>query len=150
MQTFNPINVSQSDLADNFEQALWHNEVPFFNGHGIAKFILSKKVREAGIKVVLTGEGADEIFAGYPHLQRDMILYNNENQNPQLIHELREKITSHESNANPESTMNVPMLNSVFATPFSWMQYQNNWMQVLSKAYKYQFLDKHNRQHPFN
>src|SRR4029434_7233256 len=28
-------------------------------------FLLSKLVNDAGIKVVLTGEGADEMFAGY-------------------------------------------------------------------------------------
>lgn len=34
-----------------------------------SEFLLSKKIREAGIKVVLVGEGADEIFAGYSWFQ---------------------------------------------------------------------------------
>jgi asparagine synthase (glutamine-hydrolysing) len=41
------------------------------NGHLAAKFLLSRAVREAGLKVLLTGEGADEIFAGYPHLREE-------------------------------------------------------------------------------
>ncbi|BAM88166.1 asparagine synthase [Bradyrhizobium oligotrophicum S58] len=62
---FHQVPVSGAALADNFAASLWHSEVACFNPHGTAKFILSKAVREAGYKVVLTGEGADEIFAGY-------------------------------------------------------------------------------------
>ncbi|XXX73983.1 asparagine synthase (glutamine-hydrolyzing) [Sorangium sp. So ce134] len=69
---FQPIPVTQGLLADRFEEALWHNELPFFNAHGVGKFVLSEAVQKAGYKVVLTGEGADEIFGGYPHFRRDM------------------------------------------------------------------------------
>jgi asparagine synthase (glutamine-hydrolysing) len=40
-------------------------EAPFINVNSIAKRILSAATRDAGYKVVLTGEGADEAFAGY-------------------------------------------------------------------------------------
>lgn len=73
--SFHPISIKQSDLATNFDEALWHSETFFYNGHGIAKFLLSKAVRDAGYKVVLTGEGADELFAGYPHFRVDQIFY---------------------------------------------------------------------------
>src|SRR5262249_40285512 len=33
-------------------------------------------VRDAGYKVVLTGEGSDEILAGYAHFRRDMLLHD--------------------------------------------------------------------------
>ena len=33
-------------------------------------------MRDAGYKVVLTGEGADEILAGYAHFRRDLLLHN--------------------------------------------------------------------------
>jgi asparagine synthase (glutamine-hydrolysing) len=46
------------------------------NGNGVAKHLLSKAVRDAGIKVVFTGEGADEIL--YPTARRDLILFNND------------------------------------------------------------------------
>jgi len=69
---FHPIAVTQNMLAERFEEALWHNELPFFNAHGVGKFVLSEAVQRAGYRVVLTGEGADEIFAGYPHFRRDM------------------------------------------------------------------------------
>jgi asparagine synthase (glutamine-hydrolysing) len=66
------VEVSSRKLADNFDKAIWHNEFPFFNPHGIAKFLLSDAVSQAGYKVVMTGEGSDELFAGYPHFRRDM------------------------------------------------------------------------------
>jgi asparagine synthase (glutamine-hydrolysing) len=38
-------------------------------------------VRDAGIKVVFTGEGSDEILAGYPTSRRDLLLFNGEAKN---------------------------------------------------------------------
>jgi asparagine synthase (glutamine-hydrolysing) len=60
-----PLRVSQADLAERFADSVWHSETACKNAHGVAKFILSAHVRDAGYKVVLTGEGADEILAGY-------------------------------------------------------------------------------------
>ena len=71
--TYHPVAVNHSLLAENFSQAVWHTESLCFNAHGIAKFLLSAHVRKAGFKVVLTGEGSDEILAGYPHFRRDLI-----------------------------------------------------------------------------
>ena len=68
------IRVDDQMLADHFSDALWHFETPVVNLNGIAKYLLSALVRENGYKVILTGEGADEIFAGYSHLVRDVAL----------------------------------------------------------------------------
>jgi asparagine synthase (glutamine-hydrolysing) len=75
---FVPVPVSQQQIADSFADALWHAECPMFNGNGTAKYLLSRAVRGAGIKVVFTGEGADEILAGYPTARRDLVLFNSE------------------------------------------------------------------------
>jgi asparagine synthase (glutamine-hydrolysing) len=64
----------EDDLADGFADAVFHAEGTCRNTHGIAKFLLSRRVREAGFKVVLTGEGADEVLAGYPHFRQDMLI----------------------------------------------------------------------------
>lgn len=85
---FEPVPISQADLADHFADAIWHAETLFVNGHGIAKFLLSRAVREAGYKVVLTGEGADEVLAGYPHFRRDLARSTDESN--QLLAELDE------------------------------------------------------------
>jgi asparagine synthase (glutamine-hydrolysing) len=72
---FQRIDVRSSDLADHFADAIYHAERPFANAHAVAKYMLSRAVRDAGLKVVLTGEGSDELFAGYPHFRRDMLLH---------------------------------------------------------------------------
>jgi asparagine synthase (glutamine-hydrolysing) len=72
------VPVSQQQIADSFSDALWHSECPMINGNGTAKYLLSKAVHDAGIKVVFTGEGADEILAGYPTARRDLLLFNSD------------------------------------------------------------------------
>ena len=91
---FEPVPVSQQNIADAFSDALWHSERNMFNGHGVAKFLLSKAVRDAGIKVVITGEGSDEILAGYPPSRRDMLLYNNEGQDPDAVARQMEELAA--------------------------------------------------------
>jgi asparagine synthase (glutamine-hydrolysing) len=73
---FYPIPVRLDDLADNFCDATTQSEVLCVNAHGVAKYLLSRGVRDAGYKVVLTGEGSDEIMGGYLHFGRDMMLSN--------------------------------------------------------------------------
>jgi len=77
---FFPIPMRQDDLADNFADAIQQSETFCFNAHGVAKYLLSRAVRDAGYKVVITGEGSDEILGGYAHFRRDMLLYNRDGQ----------------------------------------------------------------------
>ena len=79
---FHPIPIGQDDLADNFADAILQSETFCVNAHGVAKYLLSRAVRDAGYKVVITGEGSDEILGGYAHFRRDMLLYNREGQDP--------------------------------------------------------------------
>ena len=72
----------QDDLADHFADAVVQSETFCINAHGVAKYLLSRAVRDAGYKVVITGEGSDEILGGYAHFRRDMLLYNREGQDP--------------------------------------------------------------------
>jgi len=57
--------VSRKDIASVFPQVIYHTERPILRTAPAPLFLLSKLVRQHGIKVVLTGEGADEMFAGY-------------------------------------------------------------------------------------
>jgi asparagine synthase (glutamine-hydrolysing) len=59
------VEAKNGDIADLFSEVLWHCERPILRTAPVPLFMLSKKVREAGFKVVLTGEGADEVFGGY-------------------------------------------------------------------------------------
>jgi asparagine synthase (glutamine-hydrolysing) len=92
---FNPIPIGQRELADNFEDAIAQSETVCVNAHGVAKYLLSRAVRDAGYKVVITGEGSDEILGGYPHFRRDMLLYNREGQDPLAIEELMRWLDEH-------------------------------------------------------
>jgi asparagine synthase (glutamine-hydrolysing) len=57
--------VSRGDIARVFPDVIRHTERPVLRTAPAPLFLLSKLVHDAGIKVVLTGEGADEMFAGY-------------------------------------------------------------------------------------
>ena len=43
------------------------------NWHGVARYLLCREIAEAGYKVALTGEGGDELFAGYVQFRQDLI-----------------------------------------------------------------------------
>ncbi|KAG0169678.1 hypothetical protein DFQ28_003486 [Apophysomyces sp. BC1034] len=68
---FHKMVVSDNDLINAFEDSIWHVEMPHFNLNAVGKFLLSELVRSNGYKVVLTGEGSDEHFAGYNFFQID-------------------------------------------------------------------------------
>jgi asparagine synthase (glutamine-hydrolysing) len=70
--TLHAVDVPRARLLDALPAAVAHGEGLAINGHIAAKYLLSRAVRDAGYKVVLTGEGSDEIFAGYAHLRRDL------------------------------------------------------------------------------
>lgn len=59
------IVVSPADIADVFPQVVWHAETPFLRAAPAPLFLLSRLVRDSGYKVVVTGEGADEVLGGY-------------------------------------------------------------------------------------
>ena len=56
--------VRDSDIARVMPDVVWHAERPLLRTAPAPLLLLSRLVRDAGIKVVLTGEGADEMFAG--------------------------------------------------------------------------------------
>jgi asparagine synthase (glutamine-hydrolysing) len=90
---FLPIPIRQDDLADHFADAIHQAETLCFNAHGVAKYLLSRAVRDAGYKVVMTGEGSDEILGGYAFFRRDMLLYNREGQDPAEVKRLLDDLT---------------------------------------------------------
>jgi asparagine synthase (glutamine-hydrolysing) len=59
------IKCSDEDIGNLFPQVVWHAEVPMIRTAPAPLMMLSGLVRQSDFKVVLTGEGADEIFAGY-------------------------------------------------------------------------------------
>jgi len=67
------IHCSEEDIGRIFPQVIWHTESPILRTAPAPLFRLSRLVRENNFKVVLTGEGADEIFAGYNIFREDKV-----------------------------------------------------------------------------
>jgi asparagine synthase (glutamine-hydrolysing) len=59
------ISATNEAIGTFFEDCLWHCEKPLLRTAPVPLMLLSKLVHEHDLKVVLTGEGADEIFGGY-------------------------------------------------------------------------------------
>lgn len=59
------VQAAAHTIASAFPRCLWHIEKPILRTAPAPLFLLSQAVRNAGMKVVLTGEGADEVFGGY-------------------------------------------------------------------------------------
>lgn len=58
-------SIGHDSIAETFPEVLWHTETPLLRTAPVPMYHLARLTKEAGIKVVLTGEGADELFLGY-------------------------------------------------------------------------------------
>lgn len=59
------LRVSRRDIGEAFPRFVLHAEAPVPRTAPVPLMLLSGEVRRSGLKVVLTGEGADEVFGGY-------------------------------------------------------------------------------------
>jgi len=59
------VEATHKDIGAVFPDVVWHTETPLLRKAPVPMYLLSKRVHQCGYKVVLTGEGADEFFAGY-------------------------------------------------------------------------------------
>ena len=59
------IVAKNENIGSSFRDVLWHIEKPILRTAPVPLFMLSNLVHQQNLKVVLTGEGADEFFGGY-------------------------------------------------------------------------------------
>jgi len=59
------ISCTRADIARVFPEVIRHTEQPVLRTAPVPMFLLSQLVHDSGFKVVLTGEGADEVLGGY-------------------------------------------------------------------------------------
>jgi asparagine synthase (glutamine-hydrolysing) len=59
------VSISNAQIRSLFPDTVWHCEKPMLRTAPVPMFLLSELVRSEGYKVVLSGEGADEILGGY-------------------------------------------------------------------------------------
>ena len=59
------LTITAEQVRDSLGRFMHHCECPVLRTAPVPMMLLSGMVRDSGIKVVLTGEGADEMFGGY-------------------------------------------------------------------------------------
>jgi asparagine synthase (glutamine-hydrolysing) len=64
------ISPSAGELLEDLPRLIWYQDEPFADTSIFAHYRIMSVVRDHGVKVVLTGQGADEIFAGYTSYYR--------------------------------------------------------------------------------
>lgn len=67
------VTCSHADIGRVFPDTIWHAETPILRTAPAPMYLLSRLVRDNGIKVILTGEGADEALAGYSLFKEALI-----------------------------------------------------------------------------
>ncbi len=87
------VNITYEEVDRAFPEAVYHFERPVFRTAPVPLYLLSEIVRANNIKVVLTGEGADEILWGYDSYKELKLLefwskYPDSRIRPQLIKRL--------------------------------------------------------------
>lgn len=59
------ITPTSDELLTDLEELVYCQDIPLFSTSTYAQWSVMKKVKETGVKVVLDGQGGDELFAGY-------------------------------------------------------------------------------------
>ena len=67
------VRCAHRDIAESFPRVVWHTEKPIIRTAPTPLLLLSGLVRQNDFKVVLTGEGADEILGGYDIFKETLI-----------------------------------------------------------------------------
>ena len=77
-----------TDISLRLPKAVYHSECAIKESYNTASLALSESVREQGIKVILTGEGSDEFFAGYVGYRFDKLRQMQKKEvNPDTVYE---------------------------------------------------------------
>ena len=136
------LRVNANHLYDHFVETMWHTERTIYNTLGVAKFLMSKHVHESGYKVVVTGEGSDELFGGYPAFRKDMYLHL---KNEKKHHELLIQNKLFQGSMLAEKEHHAPCFESVLGfTPSclqTWLSTEKLAFNLLSKDYQMNLKD---------
>lgn len=130
------INLKAADLyGENYVDTVWHAERTFYNTLGVAKKMMSKRVWDSGYRCVITGEGADELFAGYPALKRDMFLHGISHESDEVRAEYQAALNKTNSLFKgailAENERHHPAWDKICGFTPSWIQ---PWMDTLDLA----------------
>lgn len=79
------LKISEAEYAEMLPKLIWHHDVPLNFANSVHIYAVSKLARQH-VTVVLTGEGADELFGGYPRYYIPRLL--------QAVHRIPETLRS--------------------------------------------------------
>jgi len=68
------LTLTAQDFQDFLPKYVWHMEEPVCEPPAISLYHISRLARQCSVKVLLSGEGGDEAFAGYPKYRNLMVL----------------------------------------------------------------------------
>ncbi len=68
------ITISAKDFWDFLPNLVWYMEEPVFEPPAVALYYVARLAKETGVKVLLSGEGGDEAFAGYQNYRNLLLL----------------------------------------------------------------------------
>lgn len=115
------LSVSTDDMIDNLNKTLYHIEMPISSPQPLGMVLLSKYINDHGIKSCLNGDGADELFAGYPFYKYDhlRLMYQQGNISRSRFQTLSKKFLSEETNTKmmlwyPAKGKNIKTFNDQF------------------------------------
>lgn len=92
------VKCGYEEIGNALPEVIWHTETPILRTAPIPMMLLSRLVHSEGIKVVVTGEGADEFLAGYDifkeaKVRRFWAQNPESSQRPRLLQKLYPDIT---------------------------------------------------------
>jgi len=126
------LHVKALDLyGKNFEDAVYYSERTFYNTLGVAKMLMSKHVREVGYKVVITGEGSDELFGGYAQFKADYFLHDPAYAETAAGEEMKQRNAIFSGSVLAETQISHPAFEEVMGFTPSWIQ---PWMLTLERV----------------
>jgi asparagine synthase (glutamine-hydrolysing) len=63
---WNPVYPTADEFIRDYESLIWHHDLPAWSLSSYFQYRVMQLAHDRGVKVVLDGQGADELFAGYP------------------------------------------------------------------------------------
>ncbi|MBW4540234.1 MAG: asparagine synthase (glutamine-hydrolyzing) [Myxacorys chilensis ATA2-1-KO14] len=75
--TLTQVSFDTNRIVDALSDMIAHAECPVRESYNVCSLVLARAARNDSVTVLLGGEGADELFAGYPGYYVDVALHNN-------------------------------------------------------------------------
>ena len=126
------LRLKAADLyGENFERAVHYSERTFYNTLGVAKMLMSRHVRDVGYKVVITGEGSDELFGGYAQFKADYFLHDPVYAETGAGDDMKKRNAIFSGSVLAEQQVSHPVFEEVMGFTPSWIQ---PWMLVLERV----------------